>query len=147
MAEGILKTLLSERGVDNIKVSSAGVGALEGMPATSNAIEAAKLWSVDISKHIARQLNAQIIDNADLVLVMSPEHYEAIRRKMPQALPKTYLFKGFPDPISARQDGVHDPIGGTLDDYNQTFMELDEILRRIEGRILQFAATREKNPG
>jgi protein-tyrosine-phosphatase len=147
MAEGILRTLLSERGIENIKVSSAGVGALEGMPATSFAIEAAKLWGVDISSHIARQLNTRIIDDADLILVMSPEHYEAIKRKMPQALPKTYLFKGFPEPLSPRQEGVHDPIGGSLDDYNQTFMELDEILRRIEGRIIQLYESREKNPG
>ena len=90
MAEGILRSIMLERGIDNIKVSSAGIGALEGMPAAAYAIEAAKLWGVDISHHIARQLNTRILENSDLVLVMSPEHYEAIRRKAPEALSRTY---------------------------------------------------------
>jgi protein-tyrosine-phosphatase len=147
MAEGILRSLMAERGITNIKVSSAGVGALEGMPATPFAIEAAKVWEVDISSHVARQLNTRIVDNSDLILVMSPEHYEAIKRKMPQALSKTYLYKGFPEPYSVGQEGVHDPIGGTLNDYNQTYMELEEILRRVEGRIIQLAESFEKNQG
>ena len=147
MAEGILRSLLAERGIDNINVSSAGVGALEGMPATPFAIEAAKVWGVDISSHVARQLNTAIVDDSDLILVMSPEHYEAIRRKMPQALPKTFLFKGFPEPFSAAQEGVHDPIGGTLNDYNQTYMELEETLRRIENRIIQLSESRRQNQG
>jgi len=145
MAAGILKSLFKEKGIDNIKVSSAGVGTHDGMPATSFAIEAAKLWGVDISGHSSRQLTSSLIENSDLILVMSREHYEAIRRKLPEAISKTFLIKGFPDSYAPSQEGVHDPIGGSLDDYNQTYMELDEILRRIETKIIQWLDSNKKN--
>jgi protein-tyrosine-phosphatase len=146
MAAGILKSLLKDKGLDNIKVSSAGVGAHNGMPATPFAIEAAKLWGVDISGHTSRLLTPGFLHDSDLVLVMSLEHYYAIRRKAPEAISKTFLLKGFPDPFKPSQDGVHDPIGGSLDDYNQTYMELDEILRRIENQIIQWLESNKKNP-
>ena len=136
MAEGILKSTMKNRGIENIKVGSAGIGALEGMPATPFAIEAAKLWDVDISHHRARQLNRAMLQEAGLILAMAPEHSESIIRKAPEAAAKTYLIKGFPEPLSKSQEGVQDPIGGTIDDYNQTYMELDEILRRIENKII-----------
>jgi protein-tyrosine-phosphatase len=138
MAEGILKALLAERGVTNVIVGSAGIGAMDGMPATLFAIEAARHWNVDISAHRAKLLNRNLIQEADLILAMSPEHVAAILRKVPEAAPKTFLLKGFPCPYNSSQEGVQDPIGGTLDDYNQTYLELDEILRKIHGRIIEF---------
>jgi protein-tyrosine-phosphatase len=145
MAEGILKALLNERGIDHIQVSSAGIGALSGMPATPFAIEAAKHWDVDISGHRARQLTKKMIDDADLILAMSHEHVDSILRKDPDALKKTYLFKGFPQGFSPKQEGVRDPIGGALGDYNQTYLELDEALRRIENKIIEMSASFKKD--
>jgi protein-tyrosine-phosphatase len=138
MAEGILKTLLAERGVTNVAVGSAGIGAMDGMLATPFAIEAARHWNVDISAHRARLLNQSLIQEADLILAMSPEHVAAILRKVPEAASKTFLLKGFPSPYNSSQEGIQDPIGGTLDDYNQTYLELDEFLRKIHGRIVEF---------
>lgn len=139
MAVGILKALLKEKGVDNIEVHSAGTGALEGYPATPFAIGAAKYWGVDISDHRARQIDKSLIESADLILAMSPEHVESILRKEPSAAPRTYLIKAFPIRYSASQERVDDPIGGTLEDYNQTYLELDEVLRRIEGKIIELS--------
>jgi len=136
MAVGILRALLKEKGVENIEVTSAGTGALDGYPATLFAIEAAKYWGVDISQHRARQIDRSIIESADLILAMSPEHVEAILRKEPSAAPKTYLIKAFPVRYSPSQERVEDPIGGMLEDYNKTYLELDEILRKIEGKII-----------
>jgi len=146
MAEGILKSILKERGIDNITVLSAGTGALNGLPATPFAIAAARLWNVDISGHRSRELNDDLIKSADLILAMTPEHVEFIRRRDVGGMQKTYLIKAFPAPYSSTQEGVSDPIGGTLDDYNQTYLELDEVLRRIVARISEIAGSRSKEP-
>jgi protein-tyrosine-phosphatase len=138
MAEGILKALLAELGISNVNVSSAGIGAMDGMQATPFAIEAARHWGIDISSHKARFINKKMIQESDLILAMSTEHVDAILRKDPQAQRKTFLLKGFPAPYSLNQEKVHDPIGGTLDDYNQTYLELDEILRKINKRIIEY---------
>jgi protein-tyrosine phosphatase len=145
MAEGILRSLLRQKGVDDIIVSSAGVGGLEGHPASGFAVEVAKNWDVDISDHRARQLSHEMIKKADLILAMSPEHADYILRKEPGAKSKTYLLKSFPTPYTASQEGIRDPIGGSLDQYNQTYLELDEATRRIEGNIIQLFKSRGKD--
>jgi protein-tyrosine-phosphatase len=145
MAEGILKAILKERGINNIQVSSAGIGAMNGMRATPFAIEAAKNWGVDISNHLASQLTGNLVERADLILAMAPEHVEAIIRRNSDAVRKTFLLKAFPTPYSSSQERVQDPIGGTLDEYNQTYLELDEILRRIVNSIIQFFDSLKKD--
>ncbi len=144
MAEGILKSLLKQKGKDDIIVSSAGVGALEGYPASGFAIEVAKNWDVDISDHRARQLSHEMIKKTDLILAMSPEHADNILRTDPRAKSKTYLLKSFPKLYAPSQEGVDDPIGGSLDQYNHTYLELDDVLRRIAGDIIQLASSSGK---
>ena len=145
MAEGILKSLLKQKGKDDIIVSSAGVGALEGYPASGFAIEVAKNWDVDISDHRARQLSHEMIEKTDLILGMSPEHADNILRTDPRAKSKTYLLKSFPKLYAPSQEGVDDPIGGSLDQYNHTYLELDDVLRRIAGDIIQLASSSGKD--
>ena len=144
MAEGILKSMLQERGIDNIEVSSAGIGSMGGYPATPFAIEAARTWGVDISDHRSRELTRELIQAANLILAMSPEHVKYILRLDRSAADKTFLIKGFPEPYSPSQEGVRDPIGGTLEEYNQTYMELDEIIRRLENIIVKRAESFKK---
>jgi protein-tyrosine-phosphatase len=145
MAEGILKMLLAQRGAENIRVSSAGIGALSGMTATPFAIEATKHWNVDISGHRARQLTRQMIEDADLILAMASEHIVHILKRDSSAGKKTFLIRAFPAPYSPSQEGVKDPVGGTLDDYNQTYLELDEIIRRIDGKIVEKSDSLKKD--
>jgi protein-tyrosine-phosphatase len=145
MAEGILKAILKDRGIKNITVSSAGIGAMNGMPATPYAIEAAKNWGVDISSHRAREITRDMIEKADLILGMAPEHVDAVVRKNPKAAAKTFLIKAFPAPYSPSQEKVQDPIGGTLNEYNQTYLELDEVLRKIVNRIIELSDSLKKD--
>lgn len=144
MAEGILKSMLDHRGKTDISVSSAGISGLDNHPAAQYAIEAAAHWGVDISNHRGRSITRRMIDNADLILAMSPEHVEFILRQIPGAAGKTYLLKAFPKPYSPAQERVDDPIGGLLDQYNRTFLELDDALRRAESDILRLAESSQK---
>ncbi len=145
MAEGILKSLLKRREKNDIIVSSAGIGGLEGHPASGFAIEVAQNWDIDISSHRARQLSNEMIKTADLILAMSPEHADYILRTEPEVRGKTYLLKSFPKKYAPSQEGVGDPIGGSLDQYNQTYLELDEAIRRIEGDIVRLARSSGKD--
>ncbi|MEZ5360472.1 MAG: low molecular weight protein arginine phosphatase [Candidatus Zixiibacteriota bacterium] len=137
MAEGALRVLLEGR-VDNVDVISAGTGALPGCQATLNAIEAAKTWHADITGHRSRPLSAELIEEADLILVMTPGHYHDVIGYSADAASKTFLLKKYPDP-GADGEGVADPIGGPLDLYNQTFLEIGEELGRILPDILDMA--------
>lgn len=139
MAEGAMRTLLSGKRPGKFEVISSGTSAQPEFNATEYAVEAAKIWKSDISGHKSQPLETSLIDEADLILAMTPSHYEKILSMRSGAESKTYLLKKFPDG-GPRGEGVADPIGQSLDMYNQTFLEigellgkhLDEILRRID---------------
>lgn len=139
MAEGIARKIAQEKGLDNFVVFSAGTGTADGYPATDYAIEAAKHWDIDISGHRSTALTRESAGKADLILAMSPEHVERILSLDKSLKDITYLMKGFPAPYTIGQARVDDPIGGTLEQYNQTFLELDEILRKIFPKIIEMA--------
>ncbi|MCK5125975.1 MAG: low molecular weight protein arginine phosphatase [candidate division Zixibacteria bacterium] len=142
MAEGALRVLLEGKDNTAIDVMSAGTGAVPGCPATLNAIEASKTWHSDISGHHSRPLSVELIEEADLILTMMPNHYRDILSLRADAASKTYLLKRFPD-LGDDGEGVADPIGGPLDLYNQTFLEIGEELGRILPEIMEMAEKKE----
>jgi len=143
MAKGIAQKLITEMGLDNIIIDSAGTGTITGMPATDYAIAAASHWDIDLTGHRSKPLTPELIRQANLILAMAPEHVEAILLHDKAAYSKTYLLKGFPQSYSYSQERVEDPIGGSLEQYNQTFLELDEIIRKIFPQIIDLSRTHD----
>jgi len=142
MAEGALRVLLERERPGKSLVMSAGIAAATGFPATLFAIEAARIWDCDLSHHKSQPLEPLLVEQADLILCMGPEHLTEVLRQVPSARSKAFLFKNFPD---GRKYGetVEDPIGQALERYNQTFIEigeylgkfLPEIVRRIDEKV------------
>ena len=83
MAEALLKSAL--RGQDEITVESAGLGALVGHPASAYAVELMEEMGEDISGHLARQIHPDMVNIADLVLVMEAGHRRSIDDADPTA--------------------------------------------------------------
>jgi protein-tyrosine-phosphatase len=141
MTEGLLKRSLKQAGLENISVSSAGTNTLSGSPATLFAVEAAKVRGVDISGHISRKLNEHMLEQADLILVMNEAHLDRIKKLNRSSLRKAYLLKLFPEKSKREGDfDIRDPIGGTLDDYNQIFLEMEGEMKRIFPYIQKMSA-------
>jgi protein-tyrosine phosphatase len=68
LAEVMLRHRLSAAG---IVVSSAGVRAREGLPASDGSLELARVRGLDLSEHRSRQVTTELVEAADLVLTMS----------------------------------------------------------------------------
>jgi protein-tyrosine-phosphatase len=136
MAEGALKVLLERENITTSEVISAGVSAAAGFPATLYAIEAAKIWNADISNHHSRPLTNQLIDRADLILAMTPYHLKNILRMKKEAVLKTFLFTNFPE-LSQEGMGIDDPIGQSLDRYNEVFLEIGQYLEKNLEEIIK----------
>jgi protein-tyrosine-phosphatase len=136
MAEGALRVLLDKERPGKTKVMSAGIAAAIGFPATLYAIEAAKTWNCDLSKHKSQQLTSSLIESADLIMAMSPQHLNEVLKMVPSARGKAFLFKNYP---SDRKIGetVEDPIGQSLDRYNETFLEIGEYLGKFLPEIIK----------
>lgn len=140
MAEGLLKARLSHDIVEWVIVGSAGTLGLFDEPASDGAIEVAAENEVDISGHLSRGLDGELIAEADLILAMEPFHREWIRSVAPWAVDKTHLLGGF----GAKEAGsgaaaVDDPIGAPLEVYRRCFTtisgHLDRCLPIIEDMV------------
>ncbi|SMM98292.1 Low molecular weight protein-tyrosine-phosphatase Wzb [uncultured Candidatus Thioglobus sp.] len=76
----------------NLKVSSAGIGALVGCGADEKAIQIMDAQQIDIRKHKARQLDQVMVNSNDLILVMESFQLDDITTKYPFALGKVHLL-------------------------------------------------------
>jgi len=146
MAEGLFKKLLRERIEDNkkFKVISAGIYALSGMHATNEAIKVMAEQGIDISHHTAQQLQEDLIEKADLILVMSDSHKDYIKTKYSFAQDKIYLLKEFAQTgkIKNKQkvDGnneITDPLGQPIEFYRMIAKQLKENLEESLKKILE----------
>lgn len=80
MAEALLR-----RALPGLSVDSAGTGALTGQPADREAVACMEEIGIDLSGHIARQLDAEMVREADYVLVATRDHKFEVERLHPWA--------------------------------------------------------------
>jgi protein-tyrosine-phosphatase len=135
MAEYALRSLIDRERPEGAEVISAGTLGLSGQPATRYAAEAGRVWDLDMSPHLNQPLTNELIERADLIFAMAPEHHQKVLELVPEAAGKTYLLKNFPDE-SGRGDRVDDPIGMALGVYNEVFLEIGEYLGKHMPEIL-----------
>lgn len=134
MAMGLMRQRLHDLGFGGeIDVVSAGVWALEGKPASANAVTTLAARGIDISQHIARSLDIKDLDQADVVLVMEEQHRRSIFYLAPSALRKVFLLTE----MSGQHHDVADPYGGSLTEYARTANAIDELIRHGEEQILR----------
>jgi protein-tyrosine phosphatase len=140
MAVGILRKLLEERGIDHIQVDSAGIASYSGSPASLFAVDTCRNFGIDISQHSSRLLTREMALEADLILVMAPEHLEYLVELERSLEERTFLLKAFPGPVKNGSNYIiRDPIGGDQQAYLRCFFDLDDNLRRILPHLLRQA--------
>jgi protein-tyrosine phosphatase len=94
MAEAFLRrALVRKLGPRAPGVTSAGTVGWEGSGPMPEAIDAAAERGLDISDHVARRLNAAMIEEADLVIAMAAEHRDSAAELVPAAASRTYTLK------------------------------------------------------
>lgn len=113
-AEHLLKRLLPSH-----SIQSAGLHALSGQDADLQAIKTALSHGVLISGHTARQLTPDMCEAADLILVMEPEHLDAVADIYPPARGKSMLFGQW-----LPQQSIIDPFGHNNAAFETAFIHL-----------------------
>ena len=129
-----MKDALKGLGKEGIKVSSAGVSAIDGFHPTLETIEAMKLEGVDVSGFQSKFLTDEMIRNSDLILVMTLHHMYDIVKRVPQAASKAHILKqyGRRDDSCACEDlDISDPIGKPMEVYEYTLGEIKREVKRI----------------
>ena len=130
MAEWQLKALLWENAITGMQVGSAGLIALPGNSASFNAVRVAKENSISLEEHKARPITTELIDNADLVLVMESHQGHELIADHPQAAEKIVLLRHFAR-YGSRERGISDPYGRNLEAYRFCFEDIKECVESL----------------
>jgi L-threonylcarbamoyladenylate synthase len=134
MAAGLFRRMLSERlgggpgalETHAITVASAGVAAGTGSAASDLAGEVMAGRGIDLSAHRSQPLRVELINQADLIFVMTQGHFETVVQMSPPARKRCRLV--------CQQD-VQDPLGGDRQRYEAVADQLETCLRALAEEI------------
>ncbi len=128
MAEGIMKHLLPGGWKEKIRVESAGTMQYGGFPSSELAIGICAARGIDIAGHVSRELNGEIVADADTILVMEHRHLARVEELGGEG--KVFLVTDYPA-YSGRGKEVRDPIGLDPEVYGEVFEELEREIAKI----------------
>jgi protein-tyrosine-phosphatase len=136
MAEGLLKSLWSKFIDSQPFIHSAGTHAMEGLPAEPYAVEALKIFGIDISAHRSRPLDSTITNKADLILVMAKQHLDFVQNYTRDQSANVHLLCGVG--VGSEPAEVPDPYGGSLRTYHECARMihgcLEQVMIHLKGR-------------
>lgn len=133
MAEGLFREIA--KGRTDIRVCSAGVGAMNGQPPSAHSVTAMRQLGIDITSQRSAMLTGKLVDEADYIFGMTRGHVEAVMLLYPQAAEKTFLLREFDDAAGPYDVDIADPIGGSLD----TYIRCRDQIKQCMPLIMKFA--------
>src|SRR3974390_1832838 len=135
MAEGIFRHAVKGRG--DYRVASAGLGAMEGQPPSTYAVQALKELGIDISGQRSRMLSPELVEHADYIFGMTHSHVDTVMLLYPHAAEKVFLLREFDETLDLFEKDISDPIGGSYEVYlncrDQIEQGLASLLRFLDG--------------
>lgn len=144
MAAALLRRRLDEDGDRrDWRVLSAGIWAEEGQPASPGALAAMAERGIDLSGHLSRRLTRLMVEEADLILGMTPQHVEAMRLAFPEHAKRIHLLAA----MAGESHGIADPYGLSPVTYRATAKELERLIQAGYERIVALAEGAGRNGG
>jgi protein-tyrosine-phosphatase len=123
MAAGIALQVALELGLE-LEVRSAGTIAQPGQPAERRAVAVCREVGIDLTEHRSQPLTAELVEWADLVVVMEDTHALAVRELGGDKIVHLGPLVG--------ESHVHDPMGSWFTrPFRQTRDQLFRGIRRI----------------
>ncbi len=132
MAKGLLKKMWPQSQIDEIKIDSAGTGALPGSPSSSLTQKVMKEKGVDISYYESKPLNQKMVEEADLILVMEKMHKNRVLELSSLAEGKVFLLKKFALGV---EEEILDPMGGSEESYRECAREIEKSIEGVMEKL------------
>jgi len=134
MAEALIRHELAQLNLaEEVMVSSAGTYAMVGHPASKGSVNAMAQRGLDITDHRARQLSAELVEQADAILVMEEKHRRSIFVTWPRAMLKTFLLSE----MAGDHAEIEDPYGGEQWEYDETAVIIENYVKDGMANLLQ----------
>lgn len=125
MAEVLFKRRFSQEQLsDGWVVESAATWGPSGQRATQLARDVAAANGLDLNPHRSQRVDELDLASFDLILVMQAGHQEALRAEFPDLAGRVHLLASMAGPAY----GVKDPVGGDLEIYQKTWLEIERLV-------------------
>lgn len=138
LAEILARRLLDRAAPGGFAVSSAGTNADAGGRASDGARLVAGENGLELERFRSGRLTPELLEAADLVLVMEPAHRSKVLSIQPLADTKTMLL-GELSGANGPDAAVADPFGGPPAAYRTTFDRLETLLEDGLPRLMELA--------
>ena len=133
MAEALLRKRLQDEGIDDVEVSSAGIWASNASKSSELAVLVVRdLFGIDISGHRSSILTLGKVQKSDLVLTMTQEEAEFLRRIFPREKDKIFNIGEY---VTGEIVDVQDPFGGQESIYKDVACILDTLVGDLLSKL------------
>ena len=126
-AQRLFTKKMDIEGDKGFHAKSAGLLALPGNSATFLAQKVAGQHSVDLTGHKAKRLSQDLVNWAEMILVMEKSHKEELLMDFPEATDKTFLLRRFAR-YGSRSRGIADPYGLQYDAYRFCYLDIEDAV-------------------
>ncbi|CCV10601.1 low molecular weight protein-tyrosine-phosphatase [Mesorhizobium sp. STM 4661] len=139
LAEGVLRAVLAERGLDVLLDSAATSGWEVGSAPDPRSIAIAARHGIDISGQKARKVTVEDFHRFDLILGMDRSNVRDLRALAPAALrDRVHLFLEFAD---GKARDVPDPYYDELDAFASVYRMIREASETLATRLAARVST------
>jgi len=123
----------------NIRIDSAGISAIPGMPAAKNAVSAMMHYRIDLSSHRSKRLDVALIDWADHILCMNPSQVWQIQTLYPDTWDKTSQIPSYSVGIEGlcydAMFTLSPPERNTLEHYLACADNISQAIQKLKLRL------------
>ena len=123
MAAAMAAQIFAESGL-TAEISSAGVNAFQGRPASCHAITVMEEGGLCLQSHKASVVCGETLESASLVLTMTASHRAVLLSDYPAAEDKIFTLAEY---VGDAQD-VSDPFGGSVEEYRACAAQIRKLL-------------------
>lgn len=148
MAAALLRHALAAEAepLRSLPVISAGVSAMSGYPAATNAIQALKKVGIELNGHRSQRVNQQMLNEAVAVFCMTESHRAMIEIDFDPIPQNLHLMR---DLMDGADPDIPDPFGSNLAAYESSRDSMVEAIPSIIAylRTLVLPPTAESEAG
>jgi protein-tyrosine-phosphatase len=130
MAEGLFRKAAEGKGY---QVSSAGVAAYEGAPASRETVEILQEKGIALDGFGSRMVNEEILAETTHVFCLTSGHRDSLQQHFPEMADKLFLVAEFAEIEGQVGRDISDPIGCGQSAYEEVARQLEQSIAGILG--------------
>jgi len=136
MAEALAKKWVEVNAPDrtDIEITSAGLAAYPGLPASPQAIDVMHSAGLDLTFHRARQFSRELGEYSDIIITMTEGHKKALQDLYPEMVPKIFTLGELAGNAGY---SVADPFGQPVEVYEKCALEIQELIDKALHKIVK----------